>query len=543
MSRCKYAYGTWRCPLNALPGKGYCYWHIPEDGKKPDDKKLEKLKERKIIGVYFKKADLTGGDLQGVDLTYANLEAANLEGANLRRARLEQVNLRGANLTATDLRGAYMWRANLENAKLVWADLQKADLTMANLQRAFFWQAKLRGANLEEADLQEAKFTSADLQKARFMKAKLRRVSFENANLENAKFVEGDLREADLTGADLQGAQFEKADLREANLTGVNLQGADLTAANLQGANLLLARTDSKTVLDEADLRFANLYLSYLDETKTLRNAKIGEKEINEIVGDCFSSSKFFIFDFNKVARKNKDVALKLLEKGLVYYVNEEDRVVIFDNKSNRIVRLAEGRKNKYPVEEIEDKGLTEKLKNLAKDKDFLYNRNNRVSLYEASHEVYNNLYYFYIQNGRIEEALKVHYRRGEVRRKLLKGKGPLNWLRSWLFEFLILKLLTGYGVEIRRPLIASAITVLAFSFLFWVTTGIVKIVNGKTMPPDVFDYLYYSVITFTSLGYANIQPNLAVGHMPQLLAAIESCLGALMIALIIFVVTYRVSR
>ena len=46
-------------------------------------------------------------------------------------------------------------------------------------------------------------------------------------------------------------------------------------------------RVDSGTRLDEAKLTYANLYRSYLDETKTLRNAEFeSEKEINEIVAD-----------------------------------------------------------------------------------------------------------------------------------------------------------------------------------------------------------------------------------------------------------------
>lgn len=124
-----------------------------------------------------------------------------------------------------------------------------------------------------------------------------------------------------------------------------------------------------------------------------------------------------------------------------------------------------------------------------------------------------------------------------------MREKGWINRLRSWIFDFFILKLLTGYGVKISRPLIASALTILSFAFLFWLTNGIVKNVNGKMVAPDFFDYFYHSVITFTSLGYSNIQPNLAVGHFPQILAAAESILGALMIALLIFTITYRVSR
>ena len=150
---------------------------------------------------------------------------------------------------------------------------------------------------------------------------------------------------------------------------------------------------------------------------------------------------------------------------------------------------------------------------------------------------------YIYFWTSLREEALDMHYRRCEVRRKLLRERGWINCLRSWIYDFFILKLLTGYGVGYFRPLIASLIIIPIFAFLFWLTNGIVKNVNGKMVAPDSCDYVYHSVITFTSLGYSNIQPNLAVGHIPQVLAAAESILGALMMALLIFTITYRVSR
>ena len=81
---------------------------------------------------------------------------------------------------------------------------------------------------------------------------------------------------------------------------------------------------------------------------------------------------------------------------------------------------------------------------------EFLYKRSVK-ELYEASYEVYSNLYYFYIQNGRLEKALDIHYRRGEVRRKLLKERGWIDCFRSYIYDFFILKLLTGYGVKVSR--------------------------------------------------------------------------------------------
>ncbi|MEA1908506.1 MAG: ion channel, partial [Euryarchaeota archaeon] len=195
---------------------------------------------------------------------------------------------------------------------------------------------------------------------------------------------------------------------------------------------------------------------------------------------------------------------------------------------------------------------------------EFLYT-GSRAKLYEASYEVYNNLHNFYIANGRLDQASHVHYRRGEAHRKLRWARGGWkNWI-GWkykmrsIFDLVILNLFTGYGDRVSRPIIWSGVMIGAFAALFWHFDGIVKnvnvipingtsndtvmYVNTTQVAPDWVDYLYHSITTFTSLGYSNIQPNLAAGHLPQVLVAAESGLGILMMALIIFVVTYQVSR
>ncbi|CAD7776493.1 Pentapeptide repeats (8 copies) [Candidatus Methanoperedenaceae archaeon GB37] len=451
MAKCKFKSGAWEwdvweCPLEALPGEEYCYWHREEEGKEPDDARLRELKENEISGVF----------------------------------------LREANLGGKELREAFLWEANLQGAFLSDADLQKANLWHADLQKANLWHADLQGATLEDA----------------------------------------------------------------------NLQGATLEDANLEGANLIGVRADSGTRLDGANLTYANLYHSYLDETKTLRNARFeSEKEINEIAADFLKkgNKELVAFDVKKIKGNNSEVAAKLRGEGLVRYDWEGKPIVFFDRKRRRVIRVPGDVENKLFQRLRKRGGNSEEAKNYVEISElndliernglekYLY-KGSVEELYEASYEVYNNLYYFYIQNGRLEEALRMHYRRCEVRRKLLRERGWINCLRSWIYDLFILKLLTGYGVKISRPLVASAIIISIFAFLFWLTNGIVKNVNG-TVAPDFFDYVYHSVITFTSLGYSNIQPNLAVGHIPQVLAAAESMLGALMMALLIFTITYRVSR
>ena len=186
------------------------------------------------------------------------------------------------------------------------------------------------------------------------------------------------------------------------------------------------------------------------------------------------------------------------------------NQIVFFDRKRRRVVRIpgnagnkifqrprkrrnSEEEKNYVEISELNDlierKGLEKYLC-----------KGSVKNLYEVSYEVYNNLYYFYIQNGRLDEALRMHYRRCEVKRKLLREQGWINCLKSWMYDFSILKLLTGYGVKISRPLIALIIIFAChLACHLWLMNELVS----------------------------------------QVLAAAES----FMMALLIFTITYRVSR
>ncbi len=408
--RCKFKIDKlgYKCPLDALPGEKFCYWHKKEDGKIPDLSQLEELKRKVIKGAYLKEARLSLSNLQKACLERANLQGAILYGAELQKANLRGANLQGANLIDANLEDANLSGAYLQRAKLC-ANFQKAKLKSAHLQYAEF-----RGAKLQEAELKEAKLYGADL-------------SYTN----------------------LEGANLWMAELEGTNLESANLQGTNLEGANLRGANLTNAKFDSKTDLDGADLTFANLFRSYVDETLTLRNARLFkkfngyEKEINEIVADRLGTriwsmwgKNLMILDVQKIRLKSPKIASSLFEKGLVRYI-ENKEIVFYNEKSKRIVR-GEGEEEKI-------EGLTELVEEECIEIETENEDKLKKKLYEASYEVYNNLYYFYVSNGKIDEAFKVHYRRNEVYRKLLKERGIHNWLISWIFDFLILRLLTGY--------------------------------------------------------------------------------------------------
>ncbi|MEA5387657.1 potassium channel family protein [Haloarculaceae archaeon H-GB11] len=104
------------------------------------------------------------------------------------------------------------------------------------------------------------------------------------------------------------------------------------------------------------------------------------------------------------------------------------------------------------------------------------------------------------------------------------------------------------YGESPYRVLLTSLFVIVLFAVMFPLTGGIQEGRDGQDITyviqnPEVapmwwvgrvlFKSLYFSVVTFATLGYGDIQP---IGPWARFLAGIESLLGALLAALLVFV-------
>lgn len=103
------------------------------------------------------------------------------------------------------------------------------------------------------------------------------------------------------------------------------------------------------------------------------------------------------------------------------------------------------------------------------------------------------------------------------------------------IIEWVIADLSCKYGTSWRRVLAVSGFHIFLFSVIYRYIDGTF---GSLTLQPDpqlfgFFTYLYYSTVTFTTLGYGDISP---VGPIMSLLSAIEALIGALLTALIIVV-------
>ena len=88
-------------------------------------------------------------------------------------------------------------------------------------------------------------------------------------------------------------------------------------------------------------MRLANLYLSYLDETKTLRNAIVGKYDVNEIIANLTGRKNYVLLNFRKIEEEMPEVASKLME--FAYYVRMNEKIIIFDKKKKKFIKLNSG--------------------------------------------------------------------------------------------------------------------------------------------------------------------------------------------------------
>ncbi|UPV76864.1 pentapeptide repeat-containing protein (plasmid) [Halorussus limi] len=162
----------------------------------------------------------------------------------------------------------------------------------------------------------------------------------------------------------------------------------------------------------------------------------------------------------------------------------------------------------------------------------------------DAAAWVYRQFQTLYEENGLPELARRSYYQERDARRRLAWGQSryteAIKWeLSRWTMQ---------YGSSPYRVLLTSLVVVVVAALLYPLTGGIQEIQAGQPVTysienPDeapwwwigqvLFKSLYFSVVTFATLGLGDIQP---IGSFARFLAGLESILGSLLAALLVFV-------
>lgn len=495
-----------------------CIWHADAE-----DKPVETLVDVRgdnpelldgaiLDGVILEDSlSFNGVRLVGTRLSRANIRSANLSGADLRRADLSEANLYGANLSNTNFRQADLSSADLREANFSGADLQWADLSSASLFRANLIDTHIPGGNLSSTDLGGANLTSALL---------------DGVNLTDAYLVD-----ANIDDADIRVATLSRSNLGGIELDGVDLRGSDLSEVKLYNAHFQDIRIDVGTEFGHEDQQYRSAYELDADRDAGLvgDDAKDGDEGEDENSGtDDDTPTRYLATALELVRTPLSTLIAWLLAKQYIGpLLKRAARLFVLPNPLRRWLFWfnAEEDSNKKAIDNLEKAIWTYRT------------------------------YQLLLREQALPDKVPRYYiREKHARRKLALAKNkPLEWLKLSLARWTML-----YGESPWRVVYTSLVVILFSAFLYLPLGGIYV---GSAAPTYFFDSgielpqflrllldlftpllasLYFSVVTFTTLGYGDIQP---ASGAAQFLAGVESLLGALLIALLVAVLSRRVMR
>ncbi|XOV78435.1 MAG: ion channel [Aestuariibacter sp.] len=160
---------------------------------------------------------------------------------------------------------------------------------------------------------------------------------------------------------------------------------------------------------------------------------------------------------------------------------------------------------------------------------------------FEQSEEIYRNLRKRSEDQGLFQLAGRFGYKELIMRRYQLP-----RWSFSWCFSMLV-DSLCGYGEKPENTVLFSLYLILISAmmyFLFGVHHGdtLLQVDTSASLAENATTFLmtlYYSVVTFTTLGYGDITPF----GITRFFAAFEAFIGSFTIALFVVVFVKRMTR
>lgn len=137
-----------------------------------------------------------------------------------------------------------------------------------------------------------------------------------------------------------------------------------------------------------------------------------------------------------------------------------------------------------------------------------------------------------YERCGLFQDAREVAYQALQMRLRRA-GQFGLPWRER--AELFLYWLVAGFGQRPLRVIAASAVIVFAFALLYWAAGGVVPAAPASARH-DFWEALYFSGITFATVGYGDFVP---APHV-RLLALAEGALGVSAISFFVVVLANR---
>lgn len=337
----------------------------------------------------------------------------------------------------------------------------------------------LSGSDFSESDLSFRSIPSAD-----FSNSKMRYTNLEGSLLHSTVFQD----------ADLSGAIFDQANLFSVNLSGASLENAKLNNSYLVKTNFLDSNLERAEIQDsdlrDADFTGVRLHDALIRDIRINEGTDFGKKCAYEVESDSIAEGAFEEDSPTAPPSRNQIETVNFASRRFRRrFLGNDDGVEALD-KAIRVYRIYQRllREGSMPDD---------------------------------------------IRRFRIREK---HSRR---KRALAKGE-YIGW-----FNYSVQRWSALYGEGVWRVIGISLISILLFGLVYplygmrvanlpdpvmYSNSGI------EALPWVLGKGIYFSIITFTTLGYGDIQPH----GWTAALASIESFLGVLLMALLVFVLGRR---
>jgi uncharacterized protein YjbI with pentapeptide repeats len=349
-------------------------------------------------------------------------------------------------------------------------------------------RADLSGVDLRGKDLSGVNLRGAFLKGALLDNAILANAQLIHADLSDARLLNADLRQADLLLADFTGADLSGADLSDTTRAGAGELGHIRRGPRFKDANLRRANL-SNAACYYSDFSGSNLEDLQLAQA-TLEGANLADSDLNglNLSGADLTNANLQRSDLNSADLRRSRMVHVDLRGARLSNADVRSADLRSANLGNaEVVGILYDRTTKFRGIRVETCFGSSRFRRFAQDQDF------------------------------IEEFKEAH---------------P-GYYRMWLW-------LTDCGRSMLRVVLWSSLLILGFGVIYFAMGADAFNISAAGLPWNLFTTSYYSLVTFTTLGFGDITPNtpLAAG-----VVMLEVLVGYVMLGIVISILATKVAR
>jgi len=495
---------------------------------------------------------LTKNELFPLLKTFREIDLSN---CTINKCHFHQCDLSGATFNKCKMSEVTFTRAILNNTSFYGSNLDQVDFYDTKSSKIIFHESKsLKNINFEEADYKEVNFRDCVLKNVYAINAKFDSINcigceiinsdfsesifrgssnFNNSKLKNVKFINSKISNSEIITESQDKVIFNESsaiqpEFKNSTMKNVDFQNTKMLRCNFNNSNFSKCKFTYKS----------NFSASIFDNT-TFKECEFEDISLtfSSFIKSKIIDSTIEVVNLNKSLFINCFIKDCLLKNVTLSSTNWEYATF----QSSVLIKPTIDKNTKFEKTKFGDT-IFDTIK---KDQEIIE---------ILSKGLVNNIQFFNPVFGRKvrDEAWLNAWRNGINNKKSVKFKKftilnkTWNWLRRPI-SYYTMKLVqfawwisSFYGRNIVLWAMWSAFIAILFGFLFN-NLGTDNIyLNDGILDKNIWTYMYYSVVTFTTLGFGDITP---ITNKGMFYVASEVVLGYIMLGGLISILANKLAR